>query len=492
MTSKTVFTRKLLTSHQTESFTTFLPLNDELVTEIRSAVKEILDTIGGKDLIKSSGDVYIKPNGIDAKPYSHTRWEVVKAVIDYWFDADAKNVYLMENSTQANCTRVVFESNGYKKICRETGAIPIYLDEEKTKTFKFAGKKSVAECGADGYDLTSFEMPVTVVEKLIDKGHENLYVSIPKLKTHSMSGVTLGIKNQWGFPVHTSRGMDHNYNLHYKLVDVLSYIKPDVTLIEGVEGCIYGHYPALALADACVKPFRLFIGSRNVVAADLVGAKIFGLEKNDVPHLQIAIDRGLSGGVRDLQDIDMEGDITNLDSVDLIGDMPEAGSYPTDLYDSFPDDVKIIKGKELACREGCLNNPLTLLQVLHNDYNGRGGWALLMGKGFDKQEMLSLEGKVLIVGHCAVEEVSQLLISKLGKSNVYLSGECNDLSSTAEAMFHLMRVNPVDLVPINPVTALRVLITAKLKGSKSRVPSVLSHILKRKTATTNHTNYTNR
>ncbi len=81
MTSKTVFTRKLLTSHQTESFTKFLPLNDELVTEIRSAVKEILDAIGGKDLIKSSGDVYIKPNGIDAKPYSHTRSEVVKAVI---------------------------------------------------------------------------------------------------------------------------------------------------------------------------------------------------------------------------------------------------------------------------------------------------------------------------------------------------------------------------------------------------------------------------
>ena len=479
MTSKIVFTRKLLASHQTESFTKFLPLNDELVSEINSAVKEIFDALGGKGLIKSSGNVYIKPNGIDAKPYSYTRPEVVKAVIDYWFDADAKNVYLMENSTQANCTRVVFESTGYKKICRETGAIPVYLDEQKTKIFKFAGKKSAAECDADGYDLTSFEMPVTVAEKLIDRGHENLYVCLPKLKTHSMTGVTLGIKNQWGFPVHTSRGMDHNYNLHCKLIDVLSYIKPDVTLIEGVEGSIYGHYPALALADACIKPFRLLIGSKNVVAADLVGAKIFGLEKEDVPHLQMAIERGFSDDVRSLQDIEMIGDITNLDSVDLIGDIPEAGSYPTDLYDSFPDDVKIMKGKELACREGCVNNPLTLLQILHNDYNGKGGWTLLMGKGFDKQEILGLEGKILIAGHCAIEEVSQLLINKLGRKNVYLSGECNDLSSTAEAMFHLMKVNPVDLVPINPITALRALITAKLKGSRSRVPNLLSHMLKR-------------
>ncbi len=59
MTFNTVFTRKLRTFHQKESFTEFLPLKDELVTEIRSAVKEIFDTFGGKDLIKSSGDVYI-------------------------------------------------------------------------------------------------------------------------------------------------------------------------------------------------------------------------------------------------------------------------------------------------------------------------------------------------------------------------------------------------------------------------------------------------
>ena len=154
-------------------------------------------------------------------------------------------------------------------------------------------------------------------------------------------------------------------------------------------------------------------------------------------------------------------------------------AYPTGLYDSFPVDVKIIKGKELACREGCVNNPLTLLQILYNDYNGKGGWTLLMGKGFHKQEILNIEGKVLIAGHCAIEEISPLLIKKLKRKNVYLSGECNDLCSTAEAMFHLMKVNPINLVPINPVTALCALITAKLKGSKSRVPNLFSHILKR-------------
>ncbi len=479
MISKTVFVRRLRASHQTESFTKFLPLNYELTAEIRSAVKELFDDMGGKDLIKSSGDVYIKPNGIDAKPYCYTRPEVVRAVIEYWFRAGAKNVYLMENSTQGNHTRIVFESNGYKKICRDTGAIPIYLDEEAAKSFRFTGKKSITGNDADGYDLPDFKMPLTVAKKLIDRAHENLYINLPKLKTHSMSGVTLGIKNQWGFPAHTSRGIDHNYNLHCKLVDVLSCIKPDITLIEGIEGTIYGHYPILALADQCIKPFRLLIAGTNVVAADLAGAKIFGLEKKDVPHLQIAIERGFGEDVKNLHDIDLKGDITDLDSIDLIGDMPDSGAYPTDLYNSFPDDVKIIKGEKMACREGCVNNPLTLLQVLYNDFNGKGGWTLLMGKGFDMQKIRTLKGKVLIAGHCAIEEVSPFLIKKLKRKNVYLSGECNDLCSTAEAMFHLMKVNPINLVPINPLTGLLTLIKAKLKGSKSRVPCPLSHLLKR-------------
>ena len=478
-TQKTVFTKRLAVSHQSGSFTKFLPLGEKLVSEIESAVKTIFDSIAGKEAIKSSGDVYIKPNGIDAKPYCHTRPEVIKAVIEYWFKAGAKNVYLLENSTQGNYTRLVFESNGYKKVCRKTDAVPVYLDEERTKTFKFAGKKPAAEGVADGYDLTCFEMPLTVVEKLIEGADENLYINLPKLKTHSMSGVSLGIKNQWGFAAHHGRGMDHNYNLHHKLVDVLSYVRPDITLIEGVEGTIYGHYPALALADECVKPFRLLIGSRNVVAADLAGAAIFGLDKDDIQHLRMAVERGFGGDVKSLRDIDPAGDLTDFDSVDLVGDLPEAGSYPTDLYDSFPSDVRIIEGKERACREGCVSNPKTMLQVLSLDHNGRGGWTLLMGKGFDRREILALEGKVLIAGHCAVEEVSLLLISKLKRKNVYISGECNDLCSTAEAMFHLTKVNPIDLVPLNLVSAFRALITARLKGSSSRVPHPWSHIFKR-------------
>ena len=92
-----------------------------------------------------------------------------------------------------------------------------------------------------------------------------------------------------------------------------------------------------------MRPFRVLIASANVVAADIVGARIFGLNVDDVPHLKIAIERGLSNGVMGPQDIALSGDLASLEKIDLIGDMPANGHYPWDLYPEFPSDVTVIK-----------------------------------------------------------------------------------------------------------------------------------------------------
>ncbi len=462
----TVYIRKLTSPHQNESFTVFKPLNSELFKEINTTVKEIFDKAGGAKLLKSSKDVYIKPNGIDGKPYCFTRPEVVDVIVQYWFEAGARNVYIMENSTQCNFTRLVFEITGYADICRKTGAKPIYLDEDKSVICQFNGKSS-SQNNPDGYDLTKFEMPVTVVEKLINGKDENLYINVPKLKTHSMAIVTLGVKNQWAFPRHNDRRYDHNYNLHYKLVDILGYVQPDFTLIEGIEGTIYGHYPVTKLADKCVIPFKLLIGGDNVVATDIVGAKVFGIDVKDVPHLQIALQKGFAKGIKSSKDIKIDGSLKNYKK-----------RYPTDLFESFPPDVNTIMGKELCCKEGCRNNPLTLLQVLYHDYDGKGGWSLVIGKGHDKKFIEKINTPVLIAGHCAIEETYDILVKKLGKHKVYLSGQCNDLAASAAAMFKLMKVNPLKLVNLSPFKSVKLLLLAKLHGTKANVPNLLSRFIK--------------
>jgi len=474
-----VVVRRLAAPHPEESFTRFRPLSPAMVAAVRLAVGEIFDELGGGALLKPSRDVYIKPNAVDARPYTYTRPEVVRAAIEYWLDAGARRVYLFENATQATYTRIVFAANGYARICKETGATPIYLDEERTETFRFHGKKSVDEGDPEGYDRTTFQMPRMVAEKLVRGTKENLYVSLPKLKTHSMGVVTLGIKNQWGLPAHGCRRFDHNFNLHHKLVDLLEHLRPDVTLIEGVEGTIHGHYPPTSLADQCVRPFRVLLGSRNVVAADLVGARIFGFEVEDVPQLELSLERGYGVGVRGPEDIVLSGDLESLEKIDLIGDLPEGGKYPFDLIDRFPADVRFVRGAERACREGCVSNPLSGIQLLHADHGGRGGFTLVFGKGHDPRAIDAIEGRALVVGPCAVAEVSPRLIERLGRRNVYLSEYCNDLCAITEALFHLMKVNPTDLTYLGPVRSVYPYLMARLKGSSSRVPHLLSHLIKR-------------
>ena len=47
----------------------FLPLNPEMVKEVERNVREIFDAMGGPLLLKSSRDVYLKPNVVGANAY---------------------------------------------------------------------------------------------------------------------------------------------------------------------------------------------------------------------------------------------------------------------------------------------------------------------------------------------------------------------------------------------------------------------------------------
>jgi len=468
----TVIIKRLNAAHGQNGFDDFIPLRGDLLKEVHAAVTEIFDSLGGASLLKSSGDVYIKPNGVGADPYVYTRPEVLEAAIRYWRKAGARKIFIIENSSQGNYTRLVFEMIGYSKVCRENGAIPVYLDEEKTVSFNFTGKGPATDRDPRGYELTTFGMPKTVAEKLIrDKG-KNLYINIPKLKTHTLSVVSLGIKNQWGFPPHGDRCLDHNYNLHSKIAGLLDHVRPDVTLIEGVEGTIHGHYPLRSMSNKCVRPFKVLAGGLNVVAVDIVGARMFGLGVGDIPHLRIAVDRGFGNGVERDEDIRLTGDYEDINNIDILNELPEyGGKYPSEMHPSLPHDVTVIKGREMACLEGCYGNSIGILQYLAFDYGGKGGWTLIAGKGFDAGAIAAVKGPVMVAGRCAIQEVGDALLKRLGKRNVYLSGECNDITASLEAMVHLMKVNMfryTSRTSLNPLKALWLILQAKLHGSHGR------------------------
>lgn len=417
--------------------------------DIAGSVSRVMDEHGVADIIKEkSREVYVKVNGIDFKPYVYTSKEVAGAVIDYCNKAGAEKVFLMENSTQSNFTRLVFHVTGLDRVASERGAVPLYLDE---------GRQVKVELPHMGYDVKVSER----VKHIIDSRGEVCYINVPRLKTHCMTVMTAGLKNQYGLVAHRDRSSDHNWRLHRKLADIYSVVRPDFTLVDGTVATIYGHYPPEALHKECLVPLNILVGGRDTVAVDAVCARILGYGVEEVGHLREASEMGL--GCADLDHIEVKGE--------PLERFKER--YPYRLYDAFPHDVKVIRGSERSCVEGCDANTMALMQVLYLDFGGKGGFTIVMGKGHDPEEIDSIQGRVFISGACAYDETASRLMKRLGKKNVFYTRECNDLAGTTGALNKLMKVSPLRMVPINPVKSVSLLLKAKLNRTTARIPPLI-------------------
>jgi uncharacterized protein (DUF362 family) len=422
---------------------------ENIKRDLPGAVARVLDRHRVADAIRERPDeVYVKVNAIDFKPFVYTNVEVTGEVIGYCRRAGARRVFLMENATQGNFTRLVFRVAGYDRMAAERGAEPLYLDE---------GRQVPVMLPHMGYEVDVSEH----VKHIIDERDRVVYINVPRLKTHSMTVLTAGIKNQYGLVGHKDRARDHNYRLHEKLADIYSVIKPDMTLVDGTVATIYGHYPPQALHKESLVPFNILVGGTDTLAVDTVCARIFGYGVDEVGHLREARDMGL--GCAEIDEIEVAGE--PLDRFKK--------KYPYQLYDAFPHDVEIIRGKDRNCLEGCDANTLALLQVLYLDFGGRGGFTIVMGKGLDPAEIDAIEGRVFVAGPCAYDEVGAKLIARLGRKNVLFTRECNDLAGTTGSLNKLMKVNAIKMVPISPLKSVSLLLRAKMHGTTARIPPLI-------------------
>ena len=418
---------------------------------IASAVREIFDHFGGAgSLLKSSGDVYLKVNAVDLKNYSFTDPEVIRETIRYFKNNGAGNIYVIENCTQSNFTRLVFKATGIEKVCRETGAIPVYLDETGASPIYLEGLQSFI-------DISSF-----VYERLVEDRERNLYISIPKLKTHSMSQVTFSIKNQFGFVHQASRIADHNFRLHQKFADIYRVIQPDFVIIDGIIATNHGHYIAKSNVDECIVPMNCLTGGNDPLSVDVIAAAFLGFKLEDVKHLYLAAQTGIG-----------EGNIENISIVNRHLFDERKKDLTCELLDIFPPNLKILRGRERCCKEGCGRNTETVVEVFYCDHNGRGDFTILMGKDIDPEEVKKIDGPVHIAGSCAIQDYGMELVRRLGKKNVTMSHGCNSLAETIYALGKHMGIKPLKLAGMNPVSSLAALITARVKGTKAIIPPLL-------------------
>jgi uncharacterized protein (DUF362 family) len=418
---------------------------------LKEALDEVFCLFGGvrKALPQRGGTVYVKPNGIHFTPHTHTDPRVLEAVLAYLCDHGYDRLAVMENCTGGNFTRLVFKVTGYDRICARYGAEAVYLDEGPT-----------VEVPLEGEDA-----PVHVSRRLHDEilhRGDNLYLSLPKLKTHSMATVTLGVKNQQAFPVHLDRMEQHTHaTLHRRLAMLYRLTRPDFCVVEGLTATAHGHFPPTSLLGECLVEMNVLIGGPDTLAVDAVGAKVLGYDVQEVEHLRLCSVWGL--GEANLSRIRVQG-------LPLDGFVQR---LPCTLLGRFHPDVRIVRGRERACVEGCRGNSECILEMLTNDYAGRGGWTLIFGWGFLPQDLEDLPGDILLVGPCAVAELEATLRARYPDRRIYTVPAHNDLMLNTRYQARLAGVTPVRMVPLNPIVSALTLLQARLRGLTARVPPLM-------------------
>lgn len=112
-------------------------------------------------------------------------------------------------------------------------------------------------------------------------------VNLPVLKTHSMTTVSLGTKNIKGMIDIASRKKCHNTeprrDLHFWVARLADRMPPMFTLIDGIYTCERGPF-----IDGRMHRSDILVASRDLLAADMVGARVLGYDPAEVPHLAIA------------------------------------------------------------------------------------------------------------------------------------------------------------------------------------------------------------
>jgi len=133
----------------------------------------------------------------------------------------------------------------------------------------------------------------------------DLIINFSKLKTHGMMGLSAAVKNLFGTIPGTVKP---EYHFRYPqgrdfanmLIDLNEYFHPAVNLIDAVTG-MEGNGPTAGTP----RHIGCLIAGRSPYCTDLLAARLIGLDREGVPTLAAAMERGLCP--RTVEELTVEG-----------------------------------------------------------------------------------------------------------------------------------------------------------------------------------------
>lgn len=246
--------------------------------------KEAIAALGGMKSFIARGDrVMIKPNiGWDRTPdlAACTNPEVIKTLVELCFDAGAKEVTVMDNTI--NQAQRCYARSGIAEAAKAAGAKVPFVNTYRLKKMALQGEW-----------LKEWEVFTDFVEA--DK-----LINVPIAKHHSLSRLTMGLKN-WLGAIGGSRNQLHQ-RIDEAMVDLAAFFKPELTVLDAYRILFRNGPQGGRLSD--VRFQKTVIAGVDPAAVDALGATFFGIKPQDLPYLEIARKRGL--GEIDLEKIRLE------------------------------------------------------------------------------------------------------------------------------------------------------------------------------------------
>ncbi len=220
-------------------------------------IEEVFDQFD----VKLEDEIIVKPNFLkfdDPMNGCITHPSIIKAVVKVLKDWGIKPI-IAEGGFRKNAADECFSAFKLKEI-----AECVNLNKEEFIKVEVNGKS----------------LKNVPIAKTAFKSLNKPFVSLPKMKVHGLTKVTLGIKNNMGFLKKPAMYM--HFKIHQKLVDLLKLFNPALTLIDGVIGG--------TSSEMRTKPIKhgVMVASNNVIAADAVAASLMGFNVKEIEHIKLA------------------------------------------------------------------------------------------------------------------------------------------------------------------------------------------------------------
>jgi uncharacterized protein (DUF362 family) len=245
-----------------------------------AATKKALEVLGGiSRFVKKGERVILKPNmSFTRTPEfgATTHPQVVATVAQACMEAGAQQVLVLDHTLHR--AELCLERTGIREACKDIAGVHVLALQER----KFFREIKIPQ----GKVLERVE----VMKEVLDSP---VLINIPVAKSHSATGVSMGIKGLMGLI--WDREIFHSQvDMNQALADLATIIKPQLTILDATRALTSGG-PG---GPGEVKKPNLIIAGIDPVAVDSYGVSVvpwYGqtFKGRQVEHLQLAHQRGL-------------------------------------------------------------------------------------------------------------------------------------------------------------------------------------------------------